>query len=55
LLWCDRCQALCLEEFNTGSLIAQVGLQANENNGCGGTEVQNLRIPLGREMLENVE
>jgi hypothetical protein len=43
---------LCLEEFNTGSLISQVGLQANENNGCGGTEVQNLGIPLNREILD---
>ena len=46
LLLCDGCQALRFEELDAGSLVAQVGFQAAEDDGSCWAEVQDLGIPL---------
>jgi hypothetical protein len=46
LLGSDRSQTLCPEEVDAGLLVAEVGLETNQNNGGGGAEVQDLWVPL---------
>jgi len=46
LLWGNWRQALGSKELNAGFLVAKIGLEATEDDGSGGTEVQNFGIPL---------
>lgn len=50
LLGGDRCEALCLEEFNACALVAEIRFQANQDNGGCGAKVQNLGVPLGARL-----
>ena len=46
LLGCDGCETLCAEEFDAGSLAAEVGLAAYQDERSVGAEVEDFRIPL---------
>lgn len=48
LLAGHRSQALGLEHVDTGLLVAEIGLEAHEDERCVGTEVQNFGVPLRR-------
>ena len=42
----DWCQTLSLEEIDAGAFVAEIGFQADEDEGRGGAEVEYLGIPL---------
>lgn len=46
LFCCDGCEALGLEHVDAGLLVAQVGLEADEDEGRVRTEVQDFGVPL---------
>ena len=47
----DRCQALGLEEIDTGAFVAEVGFQADEDEGGGRAEVEDFGVPLHTRIL----
>lgn len=46
LVICDGSETLGLEEVDTGALVAQVGLEAEEDDGGGGAEMEDFGVPL---------
>lgn len=46
LVGCDRSESLSFEEIDAGAFVAQVGLEAKEDNGSGRAEMKNFRVPL---------
>jgi hypothetical protein len=46
LLWGYGCEALGLEQLDAVPLVAEVGFEAEEHDGCRGAEVEDLRVPL---------
>lgn len=46
LLLGDRGQSLSLEEVDTGAFRAEIGLEADEDEGCVGAKMQDLGVPL---------
>ena len=46
LVVCDGGKSLSSEEVDAGTLVAQVGLETKENDGGGGAEMEDFRIPL---------
>jgi hypothetical protein len=46
LSWCDRRQSLGFEEIDAGFLVAEVGFQTAEDDGCCGAEVEDFGVPL---------
>lgn len=53
----DRSQSLSFEKVDTGALGAEVGLQANKEEGCVWAEMKDLRVPLeelARVLCEDV-
>ena len=51
LLLRDRRQALGFEEIDAGAFGAEVGFQANEDEGRGGAEVEDFGVPLEEKVL----
>lgn len=47
LVLCDGGKSLSSEEVDAGALVAQVGLEAKEDNGSGRAEMKDFRVPLG--------
>jgi hypothetical protein len=48
LMVCDGSKSLSSEEVDAGALVAQVGLEAEEDDGSGWAEMEDFGIPLGR-------
>lgn len=46
LFWRDGCETLCLEQVDAGSLGAEIGFQAHQDEWGGGTEMKDFWIPL---------
>ena len=44
----DGCETLGLEEIDAGALVAEIGLETDEDDGCCWAEVEDFRIPLWR-------
>lgn len=40
------CETLCFKQLDACSLVAEIGFEATEDYGGGGTEMQNFGIPL---------
>lgn len=49
LLWSYGCETLGLEEVDACSLCAEVRFEANKDKRCGGTEMEDFRVPLDRQ------
>jgi hypothetical protein len=47
LMVCDGGKSLSSEKVDAGTLVAQVGLETEEDDGRGWAEVEDFRIPLG--------
>jgi hypothetical protein len=47
LMVCDGSKSLSSEEVDAGALVAQVGLEAEEDDGSGWAEMEDFGIPLG--------
>jgi hypothetical protein len=47
LVLCDGGKSLSSEEVDAGALVAQVGLETQEDNGGGWAEMEDFRVPLG--------
>lgn len=46
LMMCDGGETLSSEEVDAGTLVAQVGLEAKEDDGGGGAEMEDFGVPL---------
>jgi hypothetical protein len=46
LLCCHRSEALGLQHVDACLFVAQVGLEADEDEGCVGAKVEDLGVPL---------
>lgn len=44
----NRCQALSLEQVDAGALVAEIGLEAAQDDRCAWAEMEDFRVPLGR-------
>ena len=51
LLLRDGRQALGLKQLDAGALVAEVGLQTAEDDGCRRTEMQDFGVPLNAQAL----